>query len=70
MEFTCRGCDAQLTTKDVASQTMAVPSCYKVARVDGTEDVLHAGPFERNFQTGAVQTRPMIMPNVYRRDDH
>ena len=65
MEFICKSCSAELTTKDVTRQTLAVPSCYTVE-----DKTFHAGPFEVAHQDGAVQTRPMHMPNVQRRVDH
>ena len=56
MDFICKACGLELTTEDVARQTLAVPFCIRAVEAGV---VSHAGPFEHKPQT---QTRPENVP--------
>lgn len=45
MEFKCKACGAEVTTADVARQTLAVSHCIGAVE-DGGFVESHAGPFE------------------------
>ena len=59
MDFICKECGRELTTAEVARQTLAVPFCIRAVEAGVMS---HAGPFEHKPHT---QTRPENVPTRY-----